>query len=199
MTYNTIIIAITGAVGTLGYIGIFILMFLESTFFPFPSEVVLIPAGYLIYKGELDFTLVILMSILGSVAGAWLNYYIAYKFGRKFLLKFIKKSKLDKVESFFAKHGPISTFNGRLIPIVRQYISFPAGLAKMDPLTFTIYTILGSLVWGLILIALGYFLGRNLALVHSYLKNITLILITAVIVVTMLYVAYNSYKCRENK
>ena len=88
-------------IGNLGYVGIFILMFLESSFFPFPSEVVMIPAGYLAYKGEMNLFLIIISGVAGSIAGAWFNYLIANKFGRKVLEKFISKEKLQKLDYFF--------------------------------------------------------------------------------------------------
>jgi membrane protein DedA with SNARE-associated domain len=175
------------SIGSLGYIGIFILMFLESSFFPFPSEVVMIPAGYLAFKGEMNLFLVLLLGVGGSLAGAWFNYLLAQKFGRSFLAKIVKKEKIEKLEYFFQKHGHISTFTGRLIPGIRQYISFPAGLAKMDSLKFSAYTILGAFIWVAILTLLGYFIGQNEELVHKYLKEITII---TVILVGILLVWY---------
>jgi membrane protein DedA with SNARE-associated domain len=168
---------IVETVGSLGYIGIFIMMFLESSFFPFPSEVVMIPAGYLAYKGEMNMYIAIVVGILGSLAGALFNYYIAIKFGRKFLIKygkyfFIKEPTIVKMEEFFKSHGHISTFSGRLIPAVRQYISFPAGLARMNLFVFCIYTSLGAAVWVTILALLGYFLGDNQVLIQEYLHYI---------------------------
>jgi len=189
-TYHDVILFIVDSIGALGYFGVFALMFLESTFFPFPSEVIMIPAGYLISQGEMSFMLVMVMSVLGSISGAWVNYYIAVRFGRKMLLKIISEVKLRKVESFFEKHGPISTFNGRLIPIVRQYISFPAGLAKMNPLKFTIYTAAGSIVWSLILVSLGYFLGQNQDLLDKYIKEVILIILLFVVILTVIYSHY---------
>ena len=189
-TYHDVILFIVDSIGALGYFGVFALMFLESTFFPFPSEVIMIPAGYLISQGEMSFILVMVMSVLGSISGAWVNYYIAVRFGRKMLLKIISEVKLRKVESFFEKHGPISTFNGRLIPIVRQYISFPAGLAKMNPLKFTIYTAAGSIVWSLILVSLGYFLGQNQDLLDKYIKEVILIILLFVVILTVIYSHY---------
>ena len=162
-------------------------MFLESSFFPFPSEVVMIPAGYLAFKGEMNLFLVLLLGVGGSLAGAWFNYLLAQKFGRSFLAKIVKKEKIEKLEYFFQKHGHISTFTGRLIPGIRQYISFPAGLAKMDSLKFSAYTILGAFIWVAILTLLGYFIGQNEELVHKYLKEITII---TVILVGILLVWY---------
>ncbi|RXJ75843.1 DedA family protein [Arcobacter sp. F155] len=164
-------------VGDLGYIGIFLMMFLESSFFPFPSEVVMVPAGYLVYKGEMNMFAAIFAGIAGSLGGALFNYFLAIKYGRAFLIKygryfFISEETIAKVEVFFKEHGHISTFSGRLIPAVRQYISFPAGLAKMNLLTFSIYTSLGAGIWVVILTMLGYFIGGNEALIKEYLRYI---------------------------
>ncbi len=174
-------------IGAMGYFGIFALMFLESSFFPFPSEVVMIPAGYLAFKGNMNLALVIATGILGSLAGAWFNYILASKFGRALLLKLMNKEKVDKLENFFEHHGHISTFTGRLIPGIRQYISFPAGLANMNPLKFSFYTAFGAGIWVIVLTLLGYFLGANEDLIHKYLKEITVI---TLILVTMLIIFY---------
>ena len=184
-------------IGQWGYVGIFLLMFLESSFFPFPSEVVMIPAGYLAYNGEMNIVLVILSGVLGSISGAWLNYLIASKFGRKFLEKFISTEKLNKLDEFFEKHGHISTFSGRLIPGVRQYISFPAGLAKMNGLVFSFFTGLGSLIWILVLVGLGYFIGQNQTLIHKYLKEITVITLIILGIIIFIYYKYQKLKGTE--
>ncbi len=191
--YNEIISFIVNSIGALGYLGIFILMFLESSFFPFPSEIVMIPAGYLAYQGKMSLILAIVIGILGSIAGAWLNYFIADKFGRKLILRFLKEHHLKRVESFFEKYGHISTFNGRLIPIIRQYISFPAGLAKMNPLKFTIYTGLGAGIWISVLTFLGYFLGQNETLIHRYLKEVTIIVLILISILTTIYIYFKNY------
>ena len=155
---------IVEVVGQLGYVGIFAMMFLESSFFPFPSEVVMIPAGYLAYKGEMNAIIAVAMGILGSLAGALFNYFLALKFGRIFVLTFGKyfffsESTMNQMEAFFKAHGEISTFIGRLIPAVRQYISLPAGLAKMNLAKFSFYTALGAGIWVIILTILGYYVG----------------------------------------
>ncbi len=175
-------------IGSMGYFGIFALMFLESSFFPFPSEVVMIPAGYLAYKGDMNLTLVILAGIAGSLSGAWFNYILASKFGRKFLLKIMSKEKVDKLEQFFENHGHISTFTGRLIPGIRQYISFPAGLAKMSPFKFSLYTVLGAGIWVVVLTLLGYFLGANQELIHQYLREITIVTLIIVALIIIFYI-----------
>ena len=147
---------LVNTVGKLGYAGVVLLMALESSFVPFPSEVVVPPAGYLASKGEMNLFLVILAGTVGSILGALLNYWIAARFGRDFLLKyskyfFIDKEKFDKFEVFFNTHGEITTFVGRLIPVIRQYISFPAGLVRMDLKKFIFYTGLGAAIWCTIL------------------------------------------------
>ncbi len=187
---------IVGYIGDMGYWGIFLLMFLESTFFPFPSEIIMIPAGYLAYKGEMNVYIVVLVGIFGSVAGALFNYYLAMHFGRKFILKygkyfFIKEETLDKLEAFFTKHGDLSTFNGRLIPGIRQLISLPAGLARMNIVKFSFYSGLGAGIWVIVLVALGYLLGSNEALISEHLKTATLIALLSVVFITVFYVVRN--------
>ena len=189
---TNIINFIVETVGSLGYTGIFIMMFLESSFFPFPSEVVMIPAGYLAYKGEMNMYLVILFGILGSLTGSLFNYYLAIKFGRKFLIKygkyfFIKEETIIRMEEFFKKHGHISTFSGRLIPVVRQYISLPAGLAKMNLFVFSLYTSLGAGIWVIILAVLGYYLGDNEGLIKEYLRYIIVIILIALMLLAFWY------------
>ena len=183
-----IVTFLVNTIGQMGYFGIFALMFLESSFFPFPSEVVMIPAGYLAYQDKMSLSLVLFFGISGSLAGAWFNYLLASKFGRKFLLKLMSSEKVQKLELFFDHHGHISTFTGRLIPGIRQYISFPAGLASMNAWKFSIYTILGAGIWVTILTLLGYFLGANQELIHKYLKEITIVTMILVIIIIAIYI-----------
>ncbi len=198
--FHTFITWLVATIGKLGYIGITGLMFLESSCFPFPSEVVMPPAGYLASKGEMDLIAVIFFGILGSILGALFNYWLAVRWGRPFLEKygkylFISKESLDKAETFFAKHGHISTFTGRLLPVIRQYISLPAGLARMDMKQFCTYTAIGSGIWVAILALLGYFLGNNETLIHTELKKITIGLIIGCVLLVVIYVIY----CRRKK
>ena len=186
-------------IGDMGYWGIFLLMFLESTFFPFPSEVIMIPAGFLAYQGEMNLYAVVIIGIMGSLLGALFNYYLALYFGRAFLLKygkyvFIKESTLDKLEAFFQKHGELSTFNGRLIPGIRQLISLPAGLAKMNIAKFSFYSALGAGIWVIVLVALGYLLGSNQELISEYLHTATVITLISVLFITLFYIVRNKRK-----
>lgn len=180
-------------VGTLGYMGIFFMMFLESSFFPFPSEVVMIPAGYLSSKGEMNLAVAILMGISGSLFGALFNYYLATKLGRVLILKyghyvFFTPETLDKVEQFFKKHGAFSTLSGRLIPVIRQYISLPAGLARMNLWKFSFYTSIGAGIWVTILALLGYYFGQNETLLKEYLHIITFAVLGLIILAGGIYI-----------
>ena len=194
----------------LGYGGIVLLMALESSFFPFPSEVVMIPAGVLAAQGRMDPWVAILMGILGSWLGALLNYYIAVWFGRPALNKygkyvFMPPHRLDKVEHFFAEHGEISTFTGRLIPAVRQYISFPAGLSRMNLFRFMLFTGLGAGLWVTILTWIGYAAGTQLdkitsesiaQLWHQYAIEITLGLLLFCAVLIGAYILWYRHRKR---
>lgn len=156
------------------YLLVFLLMVVESSFIPFPSEVIVPPAAYLACTGtELDIYLVVVFATLGALVGAFINYYLALWIGRPIVYKFanskfghaclIDQAKVEKAEIYFDKHGAISTFIGRLIPAVRQLISIPAGLARMNVWIFTIFTTLGAFVWNCILAFLGYWLALNVS------------------------------------
>ena len=188
-----IITWIVDTIGRLGYIGIIALMFLESSFFPFPSEVVVPPAGYLASKGEMNIWLVVVCGILGSLLGALFNYLLALWLGRPLLLRygkyfFLPKERFDKVDDFFYKHGEISTFVCRLIPGIRQYISFPAGLARMNLIKFCFYTSSGASIWVVLLAYIGFFVGNNMVLVKQYSRQATLVLIACITIILIIYI-----------
>lgn len=183
---------ILNLIAKLGYLGIFLGMTVESSFIPFPSEIILIPAGALISKGQMSLVPVFLAGLMGSLVGAAINYSIALFLGRdvidaiiskygKFLL--LNKKKLKSYDDFFRKHGEITTFIGRLIPGVRQIISLPAGFARMNFFKFMSYTALGAGIWTLILILLGYFFHSNYEFI---LRNIEVLvsLISLLIVIS---------------
>ena len=154
----------------LNYWTITLLMALESSFIPFPSEIVVPPAAWLACtEGELNIYLVVVFATLGADIGALINYYLALWLGRPIVYKFansrfghmclIDEASVQKAEKYFDKHGAISTFIGRLIPAVRQLISIPAGLARMKMSTFLIYTTLGAGIWNAVLAFIGYYLS----------------------------------------
>ena len=183
---------IVSTVSSLGYPGVFVLMLLESSFIPFPSEVIMVPAGYLAFKGEMNIVIVILCGLIGSLAGALINYYLAKSLGRSLLLRYgsyvmFKEETLLKMEDFFSRHGHISTFTGRLIPVIRQYISIPAGLARMNLAIFCFYTSLGAGIWVIILTLLGFYIGENESLLKAYLRDIIIALLTLCTIGVLIY------------
>lgn len=180
------------------YLIIFILMAIESSFIPFPSEIVMIPAGYLAFQGKLSFFYALMVSIFGCVFGAFINYYLANFLGIKIIKKygryaFLPEEKFLKIQKFFKDHGAISTFTGRLIPGIRQLISIPAGLSHMNLAKFTFYTAAGSGIWSLILLIMGYIFGQNQELIT---QNMRIILIVTLIFVLMIIFLYVRYKKR---
>ena len=182
-----------------GYTGIFILMALESTVLPVPSELVLIPAGYLAHQGQMNFGLIVLASTAGSLVGASFNYVVSMWLGRPFLERwgryfFVRPELLHKTDAFFAKHGAVSTFTGRLIPGIRHLISIPAGLTRMNPGAFAFYTCFGAGLWSLILTLFGYFLGGNEALIQEYQHHITVGVIAFVALIIGGYVWWQRRK-----
>ncbi|MBX6422527.1 DedA family protein [Thermosulfurimonas sp. F29] len=190
-------------VGRLGYPGIFLLMALESSFFPFPSEVVIPPAAYLASRGEMDLYGIIGAGVAGSLAGAWFNYLLALKLGRPALEAFLRRYgkylflsefTLYKVEDFFDRHGHVSTFIGRLLPGIRQYISLPAGLGRMNPWLFSVFTLLGAGLWVTVLAICGYVVGKNESMLHKFLHQVSGGMIVFSLVVVFLYVLWKKKK-----
>ncbi len=187
-----IILWLVEKIGQLGYPGIVVLMFLESTFVPIPSEVVIPPAGYLVSRGDMNMTAVIICGVAGSILGALFNYVLALWLGRPLLMRYGKymlfpPHRFEKVNAFFLTHGEISTFTGRLIPGIRHFISFPAGLARMKLWHFCGYTALGSAIWVTILAYIGKFVGDNMELVMRYSRQA---LVCVLVVMTVVFAVY---------
>jgi membrane protein DedA with SNARE-associated domain len=160
-------------ISTLGYPGIFLLMAMESSIFPVPSELVMPPAGYLAQQGQMHIGLAILAGTFGSLIGAYANYYAAHYLGRPLLYRYgkyvlIGPEKLQRMEEFFRCHGEISTFIGRLLPVIRHLISIPAGLSGMNHLRFTLYTLAGAGIWCTVLAWIGFVIGKEQALIMQY-------------------------------
>ena len=190
--FHEFVVWLSDTVGQWGYPGIVVLMALESSFFPFPSEVVIPPAAYLAASGKMNIWMVILCGIMGSLLGSLFNYWIALRFGRPFFEKYgryllVSHQSLEKADRFFERHGHISTFIGRLLPGIRQYISLPAGLSRMNIFGFSLSTTLGAGLWVLALASLGYWFGHNEQMVLQNLQSITLILAFGCAVVVFFY------------
>ena len=155
-----------------GFLIIFLLMAVESSFIPFPSEVVMIPAGFLADRGELtthvpmlDVCLAFFCGLAGSMLGAYINYWLAVRLGRPFLYKYgkyllLKESALKRSEEIFNQYGDVTTVVCRLLPAIRQLISIPAGLCRMKLWRFSLFTALGAGVWCIVLLAIGWALGH---------------------------------------
>jgi membrane protein DedA with SNARE-associated domain len=190
---ETFVAWLVEVIGKLGYPGIVILMAMESTFVPIPSEIIIPPAGYLVFKGVMNPVLVVGAGTLGSLLGALFNYSLALYLGRPIILRYgrfimLPPHKFQKIEEFFNAHGEISTFSGRFIPVIRHFISFPAGLARMNLLRFCLYTALGSCIWSAILAYVGYQVGNNLDLVKQNMHQVTIGVLICVALVVAVYV-----------
>lgn len=188
-------------VGRMGYPGVVALMFLESSFFPFPSEVVLPPAGYLAWRGEMSLLAAIASGIAGSILGALFNYWVAVRFGRPFLLRygkyfFVSAESMEKAEVFFARHGHVSTLVGRLLPVIRQYISLPAGVTRMNLTLFTVFTALGAGLWVVVLTLAGYLLGEHQDQLARYLHVLPLVCAGAALLLALLYVLWLRFRVK---
>ncbi|MEO5377698.1 MAG: DedA family protein [Magnetococcus sp. DMHC-6] len=158
--------------GQLDYVAIFVLMAMESSIFPVPSELVMIPAGYLISTGKLGWAESILASSLGSIAGSLGSYYLAMWLGRPVITRYgryflLTEEHLRITETFFSRHGEISIFTGRFLPGVRHLISIPAGIGRMKLPPFIFYTLLGATLWNIILLVMGVIIGENQAWVKQ--------------------------------
>lgn len=187
-------------IGTMGYPGIFLLMAMESSVIPVPSELVMPPAGYLAQQGKMNMAAAILSGTFGSLLGAYANYYASHYLGRPLIIKYgkyflIPADKFERVERFFLRHGEISTFIGRLLPVVRHLVSIPAGLAGMNHLRFSAYTLLGAGIWCSILAGIGYVIGENQQLITQYAHQALIV----VVIFSMLLVAVYVWWQRRNR
>ena len=199
------------------YLFVFVFMVIESSFIPFPSEVVVPPAAYIACTNigagaDMNIYLVVVIATLGALTGAFINYYLSLWIGRPIVYKFansrlghaclINQEKVEKAEKYFDEHGAVSTFVGRLIPAIRQLISIPAGLARMNVGVFAIFTALGALVWNVVLALLGYWLSLSVkpddlfTKVEEYNAYLTYIGY-GIAVVCLLVILWNAFKPRR--
>jgi len=200
--FENLILLLINFITNIGYFGIFIGMFLESTIVPIPSELIMIPAGFAASQGLMNLYLILLFGILGNVLGAIFSYYVAIYWGRPVIFKigkyfFLNKKNVEKIENFFKLHGEISIFTARLIPGFRHFISLPAGIARMNIYKFSIYTFIGSSLWTTILTILGFYIGKNQNLINQYLELIIVAVLILCILLVFLYYWFNKGRTRK--
>lgn len=198
--FESLFMFFTEVIKTLGYIGIFILMTLESMVAPVPSEGVMPFAGYLVTTGDFTMLGVIIWSSFASIFGSMLSYYIGYYGGKPVVLKFGKYLLLDNehlelTEKYFHKYGEKTIFICRFIPVVRHFISIPAGIGKMNIVKFATYTLVGATMWNAFLAYLGYWLAERWEVVHHYSRYLDYI----VIVGTIIFLVYWVHKRLKTK
>ena len=200
----------------LNYFYVTLLMAVESSVIPFPSEIVVPPAGFMAAEGNMNIFLVIAFATLGSLVGAVINYVVSYYVGRPIVYKFaeskfghmclLNTEKIQKAEAYFEKHGVTATLVGRLIPGIRQLISIPAGLAKMNFFKFALYTTIGAGAWNVVLALLGYYLHsvvdkeHLLGMVKEYEKPIVFgILALVVLLIVVVVIKSRAKKSKHEK
>lgn len=197
------------AIGSVGYAGIFALMALESSVFPVPAELVMPPAGYLAAKGGMNIFIALACGTVGSMVGAWANYMVASRFGRWVFVRYgrwvlLTERSLERTERFFASHGEIATFVGRLFPVIRHLISIPAGLARMRLDRFFLYTAAGAAIWCAVLLAIGWIIGaagESLAkdIVARYTRHAILAMVPLTALLVGAYLWWHRRRARRNR
>lgn len=177
----------------LGYPGIFLLMLAESCGIPMPSEVIMPFSGFLVEDGKLNFWAVVFIGAFGNLIGSLLAYWIGKAGGRPLIEKYgkfilISKHDLDLADSWFKRFGQWTVFFGRLLPVIRTYISFPAGIAEMNLAKFSLFTFLGAFPWCILFTWLGVKMGNNWELIREKLHNFDLAILIVIIVLVVLYI-----------
>lgn len=193
---------IISAIDYTGYAGVFLLMLLESVNIPVPSEITMPFAGYLTSSGHLNFYWVVFFGAFGNLIGSLVAYYIGYFGGRSFVEKygkyiFIHQQDVELAERMFAKHGKAIVFFSRLLPVVRTFISTPAGIAKMNIWQFSIYTFTGSLIWSTLLTYVGFVAGENWDFLEPYFRKFNWVIIGLGILVGVWWI-FRYYKKVKN-
>jgi len=179
-------------ISKLGLPGVFFLMTLESALIPIPSEVVMVFAGFLVWRREMGFLEAVLAGTLGNYVGSVIVYFLGRGYGFSFLYRygryfFISREHLEKTEIFFQEKGKLAVFVGRMLPAVRTFISLPAGIARMSFGEFSIYTVLGSIPWNMALTYLGIVLGENWCLVVKYSSLVDLVAVVLLIAILVYF------------
>lgn len=205
MIYNLLALIssfILATIAKLGYAGVFVLMALESAAIPIPSEVIMPFSGFLVSAGKFNLWAIVVLGTLGNVFGSIILYFIGFYGGRAFVLRYGKyilfsEHDLGLAERWFAKYGSATAFFGRLLPIIRTYISFPAGLAKMDFWKFSFYTVLGAAPWTFVFALLGVKLGENWKEIEVYARKFDII-IGILIIIGIGWFVWNHFKNNQD-
>ena len=176
-----------------GYIGVFVLMTLESCGIPMPSEVIMPFSGFVVAQGNMSFWAIVFIGAFGNLVGSWIAYWIGARGGRPLIEKYgkyilISKHDLDLADRWFTRYGDWTVFFGRLLPVVRTYISFPAGISKMDFKKFSYYTFAGALPWTYLFAYLGVKMGNNWEQIRTKLHGFDMSMAVIVVLFIVLYV-----------
>lgn len=198
--FVTISLFILGFIEKIGYWGVFFLMALESANIPIPSEMIMPFSGFLVSQGHFNLFILVIIGALGNLFGSLISYVIALAVGKP-LIGYLKRipfftDDYEKAERFFSKHGNASVFWGRMLPVIRTFISFPAGLFRMPIGKFSLLTFSGSFLWSGFMACVGLYLGENWAVLGEYFRKFDY-LIAIIIVVALGYYIYNKIKSRK--
>ena len=199
----------------LNYWTVFLLMFIEGSVIPAPSELIVPPAAYRAAAGELNIFLVVLVATLGALAGSTANYFAAYYLGRPMIYRFansrlghlclLNQQKIEQAEKYFYDHGVVATLTGRLLPGIRQIISIPAGLSKMKFWKFALYTTIGAGIWNCVLATLGWYLHSFVPLdqlnskIEEYNSHIQIIVVAALVLIALIAGLMWHFKRKKKK
>lgn len=188
---------ILNIIGSWGYFGVFALMVLESANIPIPSEIIMTFSGFLVYTGKFNFWFVVLAGSFGNLLGSLLNYFLAYRYGRKIIgffrkLTFVERRDFDIAENWFKKFGIFSLFFTRLAPVLRTFISFPAGMFRVNIIEFSLFTFIGSFFWSLALTYIGYAAGANWNFLEPYFRRLD-VLITIIVLSLLGWFVYRRF------
>jgi membrane protein DedA with SNARE-associated domain len=191
--FSLLAAAIIGLITRTGYLGIVLLMGIESACIPLPSEVIMPFSGYLVFKGTLVLWIVVLAGALGCVLGSLLAYAVGAWGGRRLVERYgkyvlVSRRNLDLADRWFREHGSVIIFVGRLLPVVRTFIAFPAGIARMSIWRFCLYTFLGSLIWCALLAWIGVKLGEHWDTLGGWFHRFDAVILVALLVAFGLYV-----------
>lgn len=189
---------------TTGYAGIMVLMALESANIPIPSEIIMPFSGFLVWEGKLDFLWVVFWGAMGNLIGSVISYYVGFLGGRPFLEKYgkfllVTKHDVDLADQWFQKYGTITIFASRVLPIVRTFISFPAGIARMNIWKFSVYTLTGSFIWSFVLAYAGVLTGQNWNALEGYFRTFDWLIAGILLVLGVWWICRHIQKIKNEK